>query len=62
MKNMIEISHLKKVYALYNKPIDRLKEVISYRKKSYHRDFYALRDISLTIQTGECVGIVVTNG
>lgn len=62
MDNMIQISHLKKVYALYNKPIDRLKEVIDYRKKSYHKDFYALRDISLSIQSGECVGIVGVNG
>lgn len=62
MDNIIEITHLKKVYELYDKPIDRLKEAVSRGKKNYHKDFYALRDISLSIKAGESVGIVGVNG
>ena len=62
MDNIIEIVHLQKKYELYDKPIDRLKEAINFTKKTYHTDFYALRDISLTIKAGDCVGIVGVNG
>jgi lipopolysaccharide transport system ATP-binding protein len=47
---------------LYEKPIDRLKEALSIKHKSYHNDFYALNNISLTIKKGETVGIIGKNG
>lgn len=62
MENAIEVKNLVKVYALYNKPIDRLKESISLSKKSYHRDFYALDDINFDVKTGESFGIIGVNG
>lgn len=62
MENIIEITHLKKVYDLYDKPIDRLKEAVRRGRKIYHKEFYALRDISINIKKGESVGIVGVNG
>lgn len=62
METIIDIKHLNKVYSLYDKPIDRLKEVLSVTHKSYHREHYALNDISLSIQKGESVGIIGKNG
>lgn len=62
METIIDIKHLNKVYNLYDKPIDRLKEVLSPTHKSYHREHYALNDISLEIKKGESVGIVGKNG
>lgn len=62
MVNIIEITHLKKVYDLYDKPIDRLKEAVRRGRKIYHKEFYALRDISINIKKGESVGIVGVNG
>lgn len=58
----IRINSLSKIYKLYDKPIDRLKETLSPRHKSYHKDFYALNDISLTIKKGETVGVIGKNG
>ncbi len=62
METIIDIKHLNKVYNLYDKPIDRLKEVLSPTHKSYHREHYALNNISLEIKKGESVGIVGKNG
>jgi teichoic acid transport system ATP-binding protein len=62
LETIIDIKHLNKVYNLYDKPIDRLKEVLSPTHKSYHREHYALNDISLEIKKGESVGIVGKNG
>ncbi len=61
-ENAIEISHLTKCYPLYKSPTDRVKEALSPLRRSYHEDFYALRDISLSIRKGESVGIIGTNG
>lgn len=58
----IDIQNLSKVYKLYEKPIDRLKETLSLTKKSYHKDFYALNNINLQIKKGETVGIIGKNG
>lgn len=62
VETIIDINHLSKVYSLYDKPVDRLKEVISFSHKSYHREHYALDDVTLSIHKGESVGIVGKNG
>lgn len=58
----IKIENLTKIYKLYDKPIDRLKESLSISKKNRHKDYYALRDINLEVKKGEILGIVGTNG
>ncbi len=58
----IKVSHLTKVYKLYDKPIDRLNESLHPLKKKYHKDFYALNDVSFEIKKGETVGIIGKNG
>ena len=58
----ISVKHLTKIYKLYDKPVDRLKESLHPLKKSYHRDFYALNDVSFEIKRGETVGIIGKNG
>lgn len=59
---MIEIHDLTKVYKMYDKPIDRLKESLSITHKQYSKDFYALNGINLEIHRGENIGIIGTNG
>lgn len=59
---VIDVENVSKVYPLYDKPSDRLRETLSLTKKVYHRDFYALNNISFSIENGETVGIVGTNG
>ncbi len=59
---VIRVNHIRKAYQLYEKPIDRLKESWSITKRSYHKDFYALKDIDFEVKRGECIGIVGTNG
>ena len=61
-EELISVKNVSKVYRLYDRPIDRLLESISIRKKSYHKDFFALQNISFTVNKGEAVGIIGTNG
>lgn len=58
----IKVQNLTKIYKLYEKPIDRLKESLSPFKEKYHNDFYALNDINFEIKKGETVGIIGKNG
>lgn len=58
----IKVSNLTKIYHLYDKPQDRLKEALNPFKKSYHHDFYAMNDVSFEIKKGETVGIIGKNG
>ena len=61
-EHAIVVQDVTKVYRLYEKPIDRLKESLSLSHKSYHRDFFALNQISFHVKKGETVGIIGTNG
>ncbi len=58
----IRVQDVSKVYRLYEKPIDRLKESLSLSHKNYHKDFFALNGISFQVRKGETVGIIGTNG
>ena len=59
---VISLSHITKIYKLYDRPQDRFKETFSLTHKKYSKDFYALKDISFAISRGESVGFVGKNG
>jgi ABC-type polysaccharide/polyol phosphate transport system ATPase subunit len=65
MDSKIEISDLGVRFRLYHDRSPSLKQIIAgmgrHRERSFN-DFWALRDISLTIDHGERVGIVGHNG
>lgn len=61
-ENAIEVKNVSKVYKLYDKPTDRLKEALKLSKKVKHIDHYALNDLSFSVEKGETVGIIGTNG
>ncbi len=60
-KIAIRVSGLKKVYKLYNKPSDRLKEAFGFKRGGV-KEHYALNGIDMEIFQGETVGIIGTNG
>ncbi len=61
-KYAIQVENVTKIYKLYEKPIDRLKESLNLSHKEYHRDFYALNGLSFNVEKGQTVGIIGTNG
>lgn len=60
-ENAIEVSSVGKCYRIYDKPIDRLKQMI-WRKKKYFHEFWALKEISFSIKKGQTYGIIGRNG
>ncbi|MDD3205952.1 MAG: ABC transporter ATP-binding protein [Lachnospiraceae bacterium] len=58
----IQVSHVDKIYKLYDKPMDRLKEALGLTRKKRYVEHYALHDVDITIHQGECLGIIGTNG
>jgi lipopolysaccharide transport system ATP-binding protein len=58
----IEFSAVSKSYSIYDSPGDRLKELLTLNRISFHRDFWALRNLSFDIQRGETFCIVGENG
>lgn len=58
----IRIKDLNKMYQMYEKPTDRLKQLIFRDKKQYYKEFNALKNINFEIKKGETVGIIGKNG
>ena len=61
-KIAIQATGVEKVYKLYDKPSDRLKEALGLSGKKKYREHYALKGVDMTIYQGETVGIIGTNG
>ncbi len=60
---IIDVKHLDKMYKLYNRQRDRIKEALGLgRGKQLYKEHYALKDVSMQVRKGETVGIIGTNG
>lgn len=57
----IAVKDVRKIYKLYDRPQDRVKEALGLGGKN-HKLHYALNGISMNIYRGETVGIIGTNG
>ncbi|WP_310482828.1 ABC transporter ATP-binding protein [Chamaesiphon sp. VAR_48_metabat_403] len=57
----ISLKNVSKCFKRYDRPLDRLKEVVL-PNKNYADDFWALQNIDLEIPKGRTVGIVGRNG
>ena len=67
---VIRVADLSKCYYIYNRPIDRLKQSIMPKvarllgrsPRSYFREFWALRNLTLEAKKGETIGVIGRNG
>ncbi|UOA07595.1 ABC transporter ATP-binding protein [Methylobacter sp. S3L5C] len=58
----IIVKGISKKYRLFDNNQDRLKEALHPFSKHYHREFWALDDVSFEIPKGQTVGILGRNG
>jgi teichoic acid transport system ATP-binding protein len=58
----IRVNDVTKIYKLYDKPSDRLRDELGWSKKKRYKEHYALRNVSFDVKRGEAVGIIGTNG
>ncbi len=60
-ENAISLKNVSKCFKRYDRPGDRLKEII-YPNKKFADEFWALSDINLEIPQGQTLGVVGRNG
>ena len=66
----ISVRNVSKMYPLYARPSDRLKQSLWYalppflrgQPRQFYREFWALQDISFEVKKGEALGIIGRNG
>ena len=62
MDTAIKITNLTKIYKLYARNRDRLKDSLGLSKKATYKEHYALKNVDMEVKTGESVGIIGVNG
>lgn len=58
----IRAEGLGKTYQIFDRPLDRLKQLLTGGRRQYGRQFAALTDVSFTLPCGQVLGIVGNNG
>lgn len=66
----ISVQNIGKMYPLYARPSDRLRQSLWYglpgflrrQPKYFSREFWALRDVSFDLRPGETIGVIGQNG
>lgn len=58
----IQVEGLSKRFEMYAQPRDRLLQMMSFGRRQYFKEFWALKNINFEIQKGETVGIIGPNG
>jgi ABC-type polysaccharide/polyol phosphate transport system ATPase subunit len=62
MPPALRVEGVSKQYRIYDRPADRLKESLTRGHRKYHREFWALSNISFEVESGTTTGIVGPNG
>ena len=62
LMNAITFQAVSKCYPLYGSPADRLKELATFNRVSFHSNFRALQDITFVINKGETFCVIGENG
>ena len=58
----ISVKHISKYFEIYDKPVDRLWQMVWRGHRQFYRPYWALKDVSFDVRQGECVGIIGRNG
>jgi ABC-type polysaccharide/polyol phosphate transport system ATPase subunit len=58
----ITATNIAKKYRIFKTPKDRLKEALSISRRSHHKEFWALQDVSFSLKKGTTLGIMGVNG
>lgn len=59
---MVLVQNVSKLYRLYPRPSDRIREILPFFPNQLHTDFWALSDITFNLERGEVLGLVGPNG
>jgi lipopolysaccharide transport system ATP-binding protein len=59
---IIQARHLSKKYAIYDRPRDKLIELLGLARVPLHREFWALQDLTFEVEAGQTLGIIGQNG
>jgi lipopolysaccharide transport system ATP-binding protein len=62
LATVVLVQNVSKLYKLYRRPSDRLREALPLGNPKLHTDFWALRDISFQVEKGETLALVGPNG
>jgi lipopolysaccharide transport system ATP-binding protein len=60
--NALEFQAVSKSYPIYESPGDRLRELLTLNRLRFHRDFWALREVSFQVSKGSTFCVVGENG
>lgn len=58
----VSVVNVSKCFSIYERPRDRLLQMLSFGGRRYAKEFWALKDVSFEVKKGEAVGIVGRNG
>ncbi|MFZ5425339.1 MAG: ABC transporter ATP-binding protein [Thermodesulfobacteriota bacterium] len=59
---LVSVEGVSKVYHLYKRPQDRLRQLLATGGRVYYKEHWALKDVSFEIAPGEAFGIIGRNG
>jgi lipopolysaccharide transport system ATP-binding protein len=62
MTPALSVDRVSKLYRIYDRPTDRLKEMLTQGYLKRHREFWALSDVSFEVEPGTTTGIIGPNG
>lgn len=58
----VSFRSVSKSYPIYDSPWDRLRELLLFNRRSFHRDFWALRDVTFEVDRGSTFCLIGENG
>jgi ABC-type polysaccharide/polyol phosphate transport system ATPase subunit len=59
---LLQVQNVSKLYRLYRRPVDRLLETLPFTTHYSPTEFWALRDVNLSVERGEILGVIGPNG